>query len=96
MDKDVPEEETVYWDPAVSILSSCCFSVPVRGGCFEEHLNEILIDPQETEASIDLWYADITDVDSCGVGVCSRCGKVIDFYCIPQILDTIADGGEMY
>ena len=55
MDKDVPEEETVYWDPAVSILSSCCFSVPVRGGDLGKHL------------------------ESCGVGVCSRCGKVIDF-----------------
>ena len=56
----------------MSILSSRCFSLPVRGGCFDEHL------------------------ESCGVGVCSRCGKVIDFYCIPQILDTIADGGELY
>jgi len=72
MDKDVPEEDTIYWDPAVSILSRCCFSLPVRGGGFDEHL------------------------ESCGVGVCSRCGKVIDFYCIPQILDTIADGNEMY
>ena len=66
------EEHSIYWDPAMSILSSCCFSLPVRGGCFDEHL------------------------ESSGVGVCSRCGKVIDFYCIPQILDTIADGNELY
>ena len=66
------EEHSIYWDPAMSILSSCCFSLPVRGGGFDEPL------------------------ESCGVGVCSRCGKVIDFYCIPQKLDTIADGNELY
>ena len=71
MDSCIPEKDTIYWDPSVAVLSSCCLSVPVKGNPFDKHL-----------------------LDS-GVGVCSRCEQVIDFYCIPQILDYIEEGEDI-